>query len=351
MVSAARPAPRSAAVLTALVLVLGGSALLGSAGTAAAATATAAAAPTGGTGAVTAAVTAAVRTATATDLWVGPHAVDSHVAADPALAAVAGQPAFLWLTDDTGTQATVAGWEAAAVGRTVPLVLYDIPQRDLGSYSAGGAPSEAAYATFVGHVAAGIGTGRATVVLEPDALGQVGQMSPADQVTRYRELAHAVATLKQANPATTVLLDASAWIAPATLASSLQSAGVARADGFVLNTSNFETTASMETVGEAVLAALGHAGIHGRTYAVDTSRNGAGPYTAGTDGLNWCNPPGRGLGHVPATAPDPTHKHLSADLWVKSPGESDGTCHGGPAAGQFWTSYADGLVQHGVHAG
>lgn len=347
------PTARSAAVLTALVL--GGGSFLGSAGSAAAAGAATTA--TAGTSAVRATVPATVAdrtataTATATSLWVGPHAVDAQVAADPALAAIAGQPAFLWLTDDTGTQATVAGWEAAAAGRTVPLVLYDIPQRDLGSYSAGGAPSEAAYATFVGHVAAGIGRGRATVVLEPDALGQVGQMSPADQVTRYRELAHAVATLKTANPATTVLLDASAWIAPATLATSLQSAGVVRANGFVLDTSNFETTASMETVGEAVLAALGHGGIHGRTYAVDTSRNGAGPYTAGTDGLNWCNPPGRGLGHVPATAPDPTHRHLSADLWVKSPGESDGTCHGGPTAGQFWTSYADGLVLHAVPAG
>jgi len=30
---------------------------------------------------------------------------------------------------------------------------------------------------------------------------------------------------------------------------------------------------------------------------------------------------------------------------VKHPGESDGTCNGGPTAGTFWTDYAIGLAQ------
>lgn len=33
-------------------------------------------------------------------------------------------------------------------------------------------------------------------------------------------------------------------------------------------------------------------------------------------------------------------EHGDAFLWVKRPGESDGTCHGGPPAGQFWGGYA-----------
>ena len=165
-------------------------------------------------------------------LWVGPHAADAHVAADPPLAAITGQPGFLWLTDDIGTQTTVSRWESEAAGKTVPVVLYDIPQRDLGSYSAGGAASAAAYTTFIGHVAAGIGSHHALVVLEPDALGQLPAMSSADRTARYGELSHAVSTLKKANPSTTVLIDASFWIGPTALASSLRSAGVAAADGF-----------------------------------------------------------------------------------------------------------------------
>jgi len=290
----------------------------------------------------------AVRTSAVTaSLWVGPHAVDAHLAADPPLAAISDRPGFMWLTNDTGTQTTVSRWESEAAGKTVPVVLYDIPQRDLGSYSAGGAASAAAYSTFIGHVAAGIGSHHALVVLEPDALGQIPAMTSADRTARYSELSGAVSTLKKANPSTTVLIDASFWIGPAALASSLRSAGVAAADGFVLNTANFETTATMESTGEAVLSALSSAGVHGKSYAVDTSRNGAGPFTAGTDGQNWCNPPGRALGHRPAFAPDPTHPRLYADLWVKNPGESDGTCKGGPVAGQFWQSYADGLIARG----
>ena len=34
---------------------------------------------------------------------------------------------------------------------------------------------------------------------------------------------------------------------------------------------------------------------------------------------------------------------MDAYLWVKTPGESDGTCNGGPRAGQWWPEYALGL--------
>jgi endoglucanase len=34
-----------------------------------------------------------------------------------------------------------------------------------------------------------------------------------------------------------------------------------------------------------------------------------------------------------------------AFLWIKAPGESDGTCNGGPSAGTWWPDYALGLAQ------
>ena len=36
-------------------------------------------------------------------------------------------------------------------------------------------------------------------------------------------------------------------------------------------------------------------------------------------------------------------------LWIKRPGESDGPCHGGPAAGTWWPEYALGLAQRAAY--
>ena len=56
---------------------------------------------------------------------------------------------------------------------------------------------------------------------------------------------------------------------------------------------------------------------------IDTSRNGRGP-----NHDQWCNPPGRALGTLPTTTTgDPL---IDAYLWIKAPGESDGTCRHGP---------------------
>ncbi|XIE81958.1 glycoside hydrolase family 6 protein [Streptomyces sp. SBR177] len=53
--------------------------------------------------------------------------------------------------------------------------------------------------------------------------------------------------------------------------------------------------------------------------------------------------PGRALG-VPPT--DRTGDELvDAYLWIKRPGDSDGTCRGGPAAGTWWPDYALGLAR------
>jgi endoglucanase len=74
-------------------------------------------------------------------------------------------------------------------------------------------------------------------------------------------------------------------------------------------------------------------------FVIDTSRNGNGPY-----GNEWCNPPGRALGIPPTT--DTGEELCDAFLWIKVPGESDGTGNGGPRAGKFWPEYADELVNN-----
>jgi cellulose 1,4-beta-cellobiosidase len=40
---------------------------------------------------------------------------------------------------------------------------------------------------------------------------------------------------------------------------------------------------------------------------------------------DWCNPENAGIGTLPQANPDSTFTHLYAYIWIKPPGESDGT--------------------------
>ncbi|MGZ6640491.1 MAG: glycoside hydrolase family 6 protein [Solirubrobacteraceae bacterium] len=255
---------------------------------------------------------------------------------------IAAQPQALWLT---GGEADVAGTvrtrtDAAAAAGTVPVfVAYAIPQRDCGSYSAGGASSASAYATWIRAVAAGIGTRRAAVILEPDSLAGMDCLSAADRDSRLAILRDAVAALA-ANPGTSVYLDGGhpGWQTASEMAGRLVAAGAADAQGFALNVSNFVADADNASYGTQVAAAAG-----GKHFVVDTSRNGLGPAPDGA----WCNPSGRALGARPTSTPGVWRQ--DASLWIKRPGESDGTCQGGPSAGTWWADYALGLAQRAAY--
>jgi endoglucanase len=255
---------------------------------------------------------------------------------------IAGQPQADWFGDWSGDiQSAVSArvTQIASSGALPILVAYDIPLRDCGSYSAGGATSATAYKTWIRAFAAGIGSRRAIVVLEPDALAGMGCLSQADQQTRLALLSDAVTVLgAQAGVATYIDAGNSAWQSAATMASRLQSAGVARARGFSLNVSNYLTTASQTSYGDQLSSLVG-----GKHFVVDTSRNGLGPSSDG----QWCNAPGRALGNRATTS---TGDALAdAFVWIKRPGESDGTCNGGPAAGQWWADYALGLARRAAY--
>jgi hypothetical protein len=271
---------------------------------------------------------------------------DAWRASRPADAAqmdkIAGQPQADWFGDWSGNvQTTVANRVAqiAGAGALPVLVAYNIPLRDCGSYSSGGATSAAAYKTWIRSFAAGIGTQRAIVVLEPDALAGMDCLSTADRQTRLSLLSDAVSVLgTHAGVSTYIDAGNSGWQSAATMAGRLQSAGIANARGFSLNISNFRTTASERTYGDQLSSLVG-----GKHFIVDTSRNGLGP----TADSQWCNPSGRALGNRPTAA---TGDALAdAWFWIKRPGESDGTCNGGPAAGQWWASYALGLAQRAAY--
>lgn len=238
-----------------------------------------------------------------------------------------------WNSDVT---TAVRDWvaKAAGAGAMPVLVAYNIYQ--LNCSSAGAATADG-YRTWITAFANGLGAVKTAVVLEPDAIAAWGCLSTADRQTRADLLRYAIQTLK-ARPLTYVYVDAGhpRWQSVSETASRLTSAGISMADGFSLNVSNFITTTDNVSYGKNVSALVG-----GKHFVIDTARNGLGP----TADNQWCNPPERALGSAATAATaDPA---VDAYLWIKPPGESDGTCNGGPAAGSWWADYALGLAQRG----
>ena len=324
-------------------------------------------------------------------------------------------PQAVWLTSGTPSEvsATVTSTlREAAFERAVPmLVLYNIPGRDCGSYSAGGAENTADYETWIDAIAAAIGSKKVIIILEPDALADLPSDCgynptevniPQATADRYTQINYAVTKLETGSQ-TLVYMDAgnSHWQAVPIMAQRLVQAGIQQTQGFFTNVSNFnlnnyETTydtwvsdciafgndpeqggwrlgnysycasqyySPLGTVDPDNIATwiytdewyqqnMGTA-IPTTHFVIDTSRNGQGPLDASiyantpynqpasvvqtlTNG-SWCNPPARGLGTHPTA--NTGVSLLDAYLWVKTPGESDGTCDAAGGA-RAW-DYAD----------
>lgn len=255
---------------------------------------------------------------------------------------IAQQPTGEWIGPENPEQEARGFTEAAdKAGRTALLVLYNIPHRDCGQYSQGGAADGNAYRTWIDGVAAGIGDRAATVILEPDALLHLVDGCTKDEFheERYDLLSGAVEKLKSLKN-TRVYLDAgnAGWGHPDQIFEPLERAGIAKADGFSVNVSNFYSTKDSIAYGKQLSAKVGD-----KHFVIDTSRNGNGPYKSGDENERWCNPPGRALGEAPTIKT--ADSLVDAYLWVKRPGESDGECKGGPKAGQWWPTYALKLAQ------
>jgi endoglucanase len=338
------------------------------------------------------------------------------------IAALESKPKAVWVTKGTPAEARAAVRDTirlARLQRAVPvLVAYNVPGRDCGGLSAGGALTTAEYKAWIDGFASGIGASRAIVILEPDGLGLLpsncGAGYPFTDAQRYEELNYAVDRLGE-GAGTSVYLDGthSAWLGVGDIAQRLANAGVLRATGFFTNVSNYRRLDYERTyatwISKCIAFAnnpeeggwrLGHYDWCASQYfsplapadhpvdpndistwvytdqwfdqnlgtaqptarfVIDTSRNGQGPWVppAGTypDAQDWCNPPGRGVGVRPTTS---TGSPLGdALLWVKVPGESDGTCTRGapagsvdpewglvdPAAGQWFPQQALQLAQ------
>ncbi|MEV6205836.1 glycoside hydrolase family 6 protein [Kitasatospora sp. NPDC051914] len=305
--------------------------------------------------------------------WVGKHPADGRAAKIGS--AIADRNTVKWFGDwdadgnpATGIGAEVGGYvgAAAAQGRLPVLVAYDIPGRDCGGASSGGAGDPAKYKAWIDEFARGIAGRPAVVVLEPDAVAQssdAGCMKGGEQA-RFDMLRYAAQRLQQQGGLVQTYLDAgnATWtlgpdlddtrgIGLGRMAELLDSSGVSMTRGFAVNVSNFDSDAVSDDYGSRLAARLkADRGIVSR-WVVDTSRNGNGGYlTPGVPGsghVGFCNPAGRKLG-VTSRAGSGAAGTAEYRLWIKSPGDSDGNSAqcpaGSPAAGVFSPELAEALI-------
>jgi endoglucanase len=226
----------------------------------------------------------------------------------------------VWLTSGTPKevrkQVKQTVQKAHAKHQVPVFVAYDLPFRDCGQYSAGGALNTAEYEAWIDGVAAGIGDSKALLLLEPDGLGIIPYntdinggaewcqpdltgtgLTPAEaNAARYTQLNYAVDKL-EAQPNVSVYLDGthSNWLGVGDISQRLAKAGVDRARGFFLNASNYELTSHLEKYGTWVSKCL--------WFASSTSGSwGSGHY-------DWC-----ASQYYPASAGDFSTWGLS-DQW------------------------------------
>jgi endoglucanase len=335
------------------------------------------------------------------------------------IAAMEATPQAVWLTGNTPTQtgSTVTQTlREASFQRAIPVfVLYNIPGRDCGSYSAGGAENTADYEAWIDSITGAIGNQKVVIILEPDAIADLPsdcgydptQVNIPEAVAdRYAQLNYAITQLEQQSQ-TIVYIDAgnSHWQAVPIITQRLLTAGVQQAQGFFSNVSNFNLStyeSKFDTwVSDCIAFGMNPAdggwrlgnysycasqyysplgtvnpddittwvytdewyqqnmgtAVPTTHFVIDTSRNGQGPFYATAyanspynqpasvittlNNGSWCNPPARGLGVPPTSSAGIAL--LDAYLWVKTPGQSDGTCDSaGGARAWDYTAYDPG---------
>jgi endoglucanase len=254
---------------------------------------------------------------------------------------LAAQPTAVWLTPEqepigtVGTRVAELAAQARTQESTLVIVVYGLPERDCGNYSAGGlAPGDyEIWTTQIGDALRAADDVRAIVIVEPDSLALAPECGNVSE--RVMQLRAAVEDL--AAPTTWLYVDGghSNWL-PATQMADLirQVDDGARIRGFATNTSNYNDLVAEFAYAHELSALLD--GLHA---VVDSGRSGAG-----SDG-QWCNPAGRLIGDDPGTLGDDV---VDVNLWIKPPGESDGPCNGGPAAGAWWPQAAIELTRERI---
>lgn len=139
------------------------------------------------------------------------------------------------------------------------------------------AAEQASYRDWIDAMAAGIGSARVALVLQPDL--PFGLCVPHHSKLPLSLVAYAARAFN-ALPHTTVYIDAGAadWPSVGEAVGLLRSAGVAGVRGFALNATHYDSTSHELEFGAKVVAALSRAHIPGKHFVINTASNGR-PFT------------------------------------------------------------------------
>jgi cellulose 1,4-beta-cellobiosidase len=298
--------------------------------------------------------------------------VEAAAAQSPANASkfrkVEAYPTAIWLDSIAAAKDApryldaVAAQEKASQKPVVAVfVLYDMPNRDCSAASSAGELSiesggEGRYQhDYVDEIAKAFAAHKDVKivgVVEPDSLANLAtnmavKKCRASETVYRNSIAYAVKALSMPN--VSLYLDAAhaGWLGwdhnrpviAKIFADVLAAGGVDRIRGFATNVSNYDVSTAPAGKGpvagnpcvdevtytQKLSEELAKFGITGKTYIIDTSRDGVALTTN-----NWCNVKGAGLGERPRASPAPG---IDAYYWIKPPGDSDGTSD--PKADRF----------------
>jgi endoglucanase len=199
-----------------------------------------------------------------------------------------------------------------------------------------------AFERQVDEMASGIDTRPAVMLLELDAIGASACMRNTGALPYWEANIRYEIDKLAALPHTVVYVEGgyADGNSPSYTAAVLRAVGVGRIRGFFTNDTHEDWTIDEIRWGQRVSQLVG--GTH---FIVNTATNGRGPLVPRNRGRYGnevlCNPPGRGIGPQPTTTPLDPHTHrvfsgVDAFLWMAPPGNSSGSCNGGPPAGTYW---------------
>jgi endoglucanase len=182
-----------------------------------------------------------------------------------------------WIPDGSA-EATAQQYIANQTGGN-PNVLAQIaifrvdPWENAACVHAPNAAQQSSYRAWINGFAAGIGSSRVALVLQPDlpfALCAPGHGRIALSLVRY------AAQVFGALPHTSVYIDVGAadWPTVKQAASLLRSAGVTYARGFALNATHYDSNDSELDFGAQVSKALARRGLRGKHFVINTAENG-----------------------------------------------------------------------------
>jgi endoglucanase len=197
------------------------------------------------------------------------------------LARIALRPRMTWFgawISDGGAEATAQQYIADQTGGNpdalAQIAIFRVtPWENAACSHPPSAAQQQSYRNWVDNFAAGIGSSRVALVLEPDL--PFALCAPSHGKVALRLVWYS-AKVFGALPHTSVYIDVGAadWPTVRQAVSLLRRSGIAYVRGFALNATHYDSNASEVRFGGQVSKALARAGVGGKHFVVNTAENG-----------------------------------------------------------------------------